>query len=243
VLDQLRDPGRVADVGLAAGHVAQVAGVEQPAPQVVLQQLADRLPLHPGRLHPTTWTAKLASQSPSSTSPAVVVRNVRVWVWRVPRRAPPTRTHAVTEPCARPARRTARCGCPSLLLPRPSPTAAWRSLLMKSLGCVLAATVRVPQGSRVPLILGLAGTKPSRPRQATRPPFHAPGWPTKAMTTNSKARGCAPTARAEPGDPDRSLDLVRLTYPREQSRFVRADQYDAHQPADLAVEGPKVVAP
>jgi hypothetical protein len=28
-----------------------------------------------------------------------------------------------------------------------------------------------------------------------------------------------------------------------QSRLVRADQYDAHQPADLAVEGPKVIAP
>jgi hypothetical protein len=36
---------------------------------------------------------------------------------------------------------------------------------------------------------------------------------------------------------------MRLTYPRVQSRLVRADQYDAHQPADLAVEGPKVIAP
>ena len=52
-----------------------------------------------------------------------------------------------------------------------------------------------------------------------------------------------PTARAEPGDPDGALDPVRLTYPREQSGLVGDDQYDAHQPADLAVEGPKVVAP
>jgi hypothetical protein len=50
------------------------------------------------------------------------------------------------------------------------------------------------------------------------------------------SREAVATARAEPGDPDDSLDPVRLTYPREQSRLVRADQDDAHQPADLAVE-------
>jgi len=44
VLDQLADPLGVLDVGLAAGDVAQVAGVEQPALEVVFEQVVHRLP-------------------------------------------------------------------------------------------------------------------------------------------------------------------------------------------------------
>jgi hypothetical protein len=72
VLDQLADPHRVGHIRLAARHVAQVPRVEQPAPEVVFQQVLDRPPIHPGDSIPTTVTPKLASQSPSSTSPAVV---------------------------------------------------------------------------------------------------------------------------------------------------------------------------
>jgi len=43
-------------------------------------------------------------------------------------------------------------------------------------------------------------------------------------------REAVPTARAELGDPDGSLDPLRRTYPREQSRLIRADQHDARQP-------------
>ena len=52
VLDQLADPHRVGHVGLAPGHVAQVGGVEQPALEVVFQQVVHRPPVHPGGLHP-----------------------------------------------------------------------------------------------------------------------------------------------------------------------------------------------
>ena len=59
-------------------------GIQQPALEVVFQQVGHRPPVHPGGLHPTTVTPKLASQSPSSTSPAVVARNDRVCCSRPP---------------------------------------------------------------------------------------------------------------------------------------------------------------
>jgi hypothetical protein len=52
VLDQLADPGRIGHVGRAARHMVQVGRVQQPALELVLQQLPDRLPVAPGRLHP-----------------------------------------------------------------------------------------------------------------------------------------------------------------------------------------------
>jgi hypothetical protein len=96
MLDQLGDPRRIGHVSLAPGHVLEVLGVQQPALHVVLQQVVDRLPEHPGGLHPTTWIWWLASQSPSSTNPAVVVRNVRVSLCRPPWPSG-IRTHALTE--------------------------------------------------------------------------------------------------------------------------------------------------
>src|SRR5215211_4468128 len=56
---------------------------------------------------------------------------------------------------------------------------------------------------------------------------HLPHGRSQAGTATSTSTGTGTTS-------------VRLIYPREQSRLVRADQYDAHQPGDLAVEGPKV---
>jgi hypothetical protein len=78
VLDQLVDPGGIGHVGLAAGHVTQVGGVEQPTLDLTLEQLPDRLPLAAGRLHPDPGHPKLASHWASSTSPAVVVVTLRV---------------------------------------------------------------------------------------------------------------------------------------------------------------------
>jgi hypothetical protein len=52
VFDQLTDPLRVLDIGLAPGNVAQVLGVEQPALHVILEQVVDRPPVHPGGLDP-----------------------------------------------------------------------------------------------------------------------------------------------------------------------------------------------
>jgi hypothetical protein len=52
VLHELADPFGVFDVGLAAGDVAQLLGVEQPALKPLLERLEDRLSVHAGRLHP-----------------------------------------------------------------------------------------------------------------------------------------------------------------------------------------------
>ena len=53
MLEQLRPPLRVGDVGLAARHVAHVAGVDHPhLADRVLQHPVDRFPIHPGRFHP-----------------------------------------------------------------------------------------------------------------------------------------------------------------------------------------------
>ena len=59
VLDQLADPGRVADVGLAAGDVAQVVRVQEPALEPLLERLEHRLPVHAGGLHPDERDAGL----------------------------------------------------------------------------------------------------------------------------------------------------------------------------------------
>ncbi|HEV8649045.1 MAG TPA: hypothetical protein VG276_06465 [Actinomycetes bacterium] len=64
---------------------------------------------------PTTLTRWLASQSPSNTSPAVVVRNVRVSLRRSPGRSAGTRTHAVTDALctSSPAQRSMSLSTPS----------------------------------------------------------------------------------------------------------------------------------
>jgi hypothetical protein len=68
---------------------------------------------------------------------------------------------------------------------------------MKSLGCVLAATVRGARGSRVPLLHGLACTKQSRRHRAARTIFIRRGWAARPMTTvKEKVVGSSPTAGA-----------------------------------------------
>ena len=52
MLDQLGDPGRVGHIGLPPRDVVQVGRVQQPALHLALEQLPDRLPVAPGRLHP-----------------------------------------------------------------------------------------------------------------------------------------------------------------------------------------------
>ncbi|MBB6420064.1 hypothetical protein HDC93_005682 [Streptomyces sp. AK010] len=95
----LKDPGdphRVADIGLAAGHVAQMRRVDQPAGEPPLQRGEDGLPVHPGRLHTDSSTSSQASQSPSSASARMEVLNVRVSAAREPSRCPGERTVATT---------------------------------------------------------------------------------------------------------------------------------------------------
>lgn len=52
VLDQLGDPLRVFDVGLASRDGLEVPGIEQPALQRVFEQVEHRFPVVPGRFHP-----------------------------------------------------------------------------------------------------------------------------------------------------------------------------------------------
>jgi hypothetical protein len=51
VLEQLGDPLAVLDVGLAAGDLLDVRRVDQPDREAVLEDVEDRLPVDPGRLH------------------------------------------------------------------------------------------------------------------------------------------------------------------------------------------------
>ena len=51
VLGQLADPLGVAHVGLAPRHVAHVAGVQEPAIELLFEQVQDRLPIDAGGLH------------------------------------------------------------------------------------------------------------------------------------------------------------------------------------------------
>jgi class 3 adenylate cyclase len=77
-----------------------------------------RLPIAPGRLHPTRVTSKLASHTPSCTSPAVVVVNRRVSTWRPRGRQAPAHRWSPS-PCAHPGRRSVRPASPRCLLAAP----------------------------------------------------------------------------------------------------------------------------
>jgi hypothetical protein len=52
VLDQLGNAGRIGVVGITSRDVVHVGRVEQPALHLVLEEVPDRLPVAPGRLHP-----------------------------------------------------------------------------------------------------------------------------------------------------------------------------------------------
>jgi hypothetical protein len=72
VLDELADPGRIAAVGLAAGDVAQVVGVEQPALELVFQQVGHRFPGGAGGLHADHAHLQGAYQAPTANSPSAM---------------------------------------------------------------------------------------------------------------------------------------------------------------------------
>ena len=58
MLEQLAQPLGVCDVGLAAGHVLDVRGVDQEQLEVVLEQVVDRLPVDARGLHRDVGNAK-----------------------------------------------------------------------------------------------------------------------------------------------------------------------------------------
>jgi hypothetical protein len=179
VLDQLADPLGVGDVGLAAGHVAQVAGVEQPAVHGGLQPVVHRLPGGAGRLH-ADHGHLLAGQPVPQRQQAFGGGGERAGVLLalpVLARGPHARRHRLlVDVQARAALDELVHAAPPLWTPC---SRARRSLFSRSLSRVLAATLRGARGSRVRLFHGLTGTKADRRRAGRTPRFSSlQGGPT-----------------------------------------------------------------
>jgi hypothetical protein len=182
VLDQLAAPLGVLDVALAAGDVANMASVVEPALEFVLEQVEDGSPVDAGRFHPDHGhriaaqpvgqrdkpRGRRAELADLLAAPAATVRHAHarrdLRLVDVEHRAPLDQTIHQTLPDSDNA------------------MAARESLMRWSLNRVLKATVRGARDSRVPLISGLAGTKQSRRRpRRPRPPFSSvPGGPARA---------------------------------------------------------------
>ena len=133
VLDQLADPLRVLDVGLASGDVAQVTRVQQPALELVLEQEVDGAPVDTGRLHPDHRHGEAAQPVGERQEPRGRGRKrVRLSCRRPP--APSgTRTQAVSESLCtssaaqRSIRRSMRTSLGSITPERPPGEAScWR---------------------------------------------------------------------------------------------------------------------
>ena len=224
MLDQLGNPRRVGDVRLPTGHVAQVAGVEQPAPEVVLQDVIDRLPVHAGGLHP--------DGGHGMGGEPIAQRQQR-------RRGGAEGLDDLVASAARGGHPHA--GHDRILvdieagtsldhgLHRPSLSAVRRSLFSWSLRCVLAATIVDARGSRVRLKHGLAGTKASRRHRTAAGFFMHCGWAARgpsllkpgAAAGAGRCRGRAPGSHLVGGAP-RSRDApCAATPPRGGGRTGR----------------------
>jgi hypothetical protein len=150
VLDQLADPLGIGDVSLAAGHVAQMPGVQQPALHRILKDIERRLPVHPGRLHadqphplgdqPVPQRQQLHGHGPKRPhllGPAPIRAGVRTQATTVSLWTSSPAQRSTTMSIAPPSR-------------RPTAGAARRSLTSRNLRFVLAATVARSRGSRGP---------------------------------------------------------------------------------------------
>ena len=176
VLDQLGDPGRVGHVGLPPRDVVQVGRVQQPALHLALEQLPDRLPVAPGRLHPHPGHPEAGQplgQQPQpggrrgepaglAVAPGVAVRHPHTGGYRV---------------LARPDPRSVRpASPPACLLHLDNRIAAIRrSLYQRNLRLVLVATVRGARGSH---LRGISGLSAPRSGDVGRMSNISPsGWP------------------------------------------------------------------
>jgi hypothetical protein len=172
VFDQLTDPRRVGDVGLASRHVTQVLCVEQPTLHRVLQHEIHRLPIHPSRFHPD-------QRHPHRDQPVPQRQQLhRRRAERDDRLLPPpagargahTGHHRVlvhVEPAA-----ALHHNIHSLL---PSRSLRWsrrRGLLGRTLTFVLEATLLGARGPHVRLKRGLDDTNKSPTSPAAPPEFH-----------------------------------------------------------------------
>ncbi len=151
--DQLADPHRVGHVGLAPGDVVQVLGAGQPALDLVFQQVEDRPPVDPGRLHadqrdplasqPVLQGQQLAGGGPKGVD---LLAALTPLAWHACTRRDRISVHvqagaALDQPLH----------CPLLPLGGRDRGGAQRSLIMKRLRFVLAAIVEGARDSRVQL--------------------------------------------------------------------------------------------
>jgi hypothetical protein len=199
VLDRLGNPGRIGDIGRTPGDVVHVGRVEQPALHLVLEQVPDRLPVAPGRLHPD-WGHPVAGQPLGQhIRPAVVVVNRRVSAWRPPWPSG-TRTHAVTEPLctSRPAQRSTSV---SISSPPPGTPASGRHpeepLPGESQSRARGNSAGCPR-PHVRLISGLAAPSSTNVGRMTSPFLIRRGWPSTAIRGLSEIDGPAPCYSAFP---------------------------------------------
>jgi hypothetical protein len=96
VLDRLADPLGVADVALAAWHVARVLRVQEPAIELVLTHVLDRPPVDAGRLHPHQRDPEAAQPVEQDQQPPSRRREAARLLPALAA-SPDTRTQAVTE--------------------------------------------------------------------------------------------------------------------------------------------------
>jgi hypothetical protein len=181
VLDQLGNPGRIGVVGITPRNVVHMGRVEQPALHPVLEQVPDRLPVAPGRLHPHPGHPVAGQPLGQHIRSTVVVANggSRRSAHHG-RRAP---AHTVTEPLctSKPAQRSTSVSTSSPPPGTPTSGRHRRSLYQGNLSLVLAATVRGARGPHVRLISGLAAPSSTNVGRMTSPFLIRRGWPSMAI--------------------------------------------------------------
>ena len=150
---ELAQPRRVRDVGLAARDLLDVAGVDQQALELVLQDRPRRLPIDAGGLHHHLRDAGApASQSRSAEQAADRGRETPRCAARAGRARPARARTRSPAPCGHPAPPGARRSSPPARLPRSTdhPTAAQGPQRQTNLTVVLAAHSGAPGRPRTP---------------------------------------------------------------------------------------------
>jgi hypothetical protein len=172
---------------------ARCAGAPRSAASLhlALEQLPDRLPVAPGRLHPHPGHPEAGQPLGQQPQPGGR-RSEPAALGVAPRRGCQAPAHTRSpSPCARLDPRSVRPRSPpARLLHLGNRIAAIRrSLYRRNLRLVLVATVRGARGSHVRLISGLAAPRERRRRPDDRHIFIRRGWPATAMRGLSEIDG------------------------------------------------------